>query len=431
LLVAMLSLTLLAVSPAHAQQRGVTRLPRGLFGGGIGEAAQVLSVGVSAGGGYNSTKRPLEAAVAANSTFGHVAGNVDYSFSRPTIQLFATSVSSGHYYSGGTGRFPTRHVATAGASFIIPVSGRTALTVSQNATYQPLEIVSPFPALAQAGLEQAQAFLLDPDLATTTDGYVSYAGGASLARELSRQTTVSVGARYSRSGRLSGTELVTTGEVGGRFTRQLARGLSAGLGYIYTRGTYSGDVPGSHFDHHTIDAGVNFNRALSLTRRTGLSFATGSTVVSDGVRHTFHVRGNARLRHDISPDWRASVAYRRDVNFLGTVRAPVFSDSLTIGLNGVLGEWLYVHASVGAAIGEVGLGQGSDFRSYYGRTGVTFGLTRYLGLDLNYSYYRSTFATAALLSPGVPDHFDRQSVRASARLWLPLIHRVGRANAAR
>jgi len=50
---------------------------------------------------------------------------------------------------------------------------------------------------------------------------------------------------------------------------------------------------------------------------------------------------------------------------------------------------------------------------------------------VKYAYYRSAFGTTTLLAPGVPDHFNRQSVRASVRLWVPLIQRVRRTNVAR
>ncbi len=426
-------LTFLGMKPVHAQQAGPGRLPSGLFGGGTATAEQLLALGLSAGGGYSSTVQTAKGVVTDGSTFGHVGGNLAYSFSRPRVALWASAASSAQYYPDVANQLPVRNVGSAGVSFNVPVSSRTSVTAAQTANYQPLQIVSLFPGLVAPGLGVGPSLPVDPDLATTGDGYVTYDSSASLGHQLSRRTAVTMALGYTRSGRLSAAGDVSTGRVGGRLTRNLARGLGVRLGYEYTRGAYRNTGTGqtAHFGHHNVDAGVDFDRALSLTRRTTFSFATGSTVVSDGVRSNFHLTGHALLNHDIGQSWHASVAYRRDVGFLGTFRAPVFSDSLAIGASGFLGPRLQMHSAIGAATGEVGLSQGNGFTSYYGTTGVTVGVTQYLGVDVNYSYYRSSFDTAVFLSTGVPDDFGRQSVRASVRVWVPLIHRARRSNAAR
>ena len=69
--------------------------------------------------------------------------------------------------------------------------------------------------------------------------------------------------------------------------------------------------------------------------------------------------------------------------------------------------------------------------SAYATTRLTVGVTQYLGLDVDYSYYQSDFANTSLLVPGMPDQFERHSLRVSARLWAPLLTRTRRLNAAR
>jgi hypothetical protein len=421
----------LTAVPARAQQPRGSRLPEGLFGGGAAENGQLLAIDVSGGGGYSKGLRFVPDATTTGSTFGHLAGNLRYSFIGSRLDTWANAASSAHYYADATDQWPARHVANAGISVRMPLSGLTMLSVGQTASYQPLQTVSPFPGLLDPGLGGGQGLPIDPDLATTDDGYVSYESSAGLSHELSRRTAVSVDTSYRRGGRSSSTGDLSILEAGGRLTRQLARGLSARAGYHYTRGVYSETGQRAQFDHHTIDVGLDFNRALSLTRRTRLSFATGSVVLRESDRTQFTVTGRARLNHDINRSWRASAAYRRGAEFLGTLRAPIVSDAVATGIDGFLNPRLQVKGTVGAVRGNVGLGQGNSFTSYYGTTGLTVGATRYLGLDVNYSYYRSDFASASLLIPGVPDRFERHSLRVSARLWAPLLTRTRRLNAAR
>lgn len=416
--------------PALAQQPRGSRLPEGLFGGGVAENGQLLAVGVSGGGGYTKGLRFVPAPVTAGSTFGHVAGNLRYTFVGPRLDAWGSAASSAHYYADTTDQLPVRHVVTAGLNVRVPLSLRTNLTLGQTASYQPLQTVSPFPGLVDPGIG-GQALPIDPDLAATSDGYVQYESSAGLSHELSRRTAVFVGAGYRRGGRPSATGDLSILHAGGGLTRQLARGLSARLGYRYTRGIYAETGQRGQFEHQDIDVGLDFNRALSLTRRTRLSFATGSVVLTDGTETRFTVTGRARLNHTIGRSWRASAAYRRGAEFIGTLRAPFVSDGVATGLDGFLGPRLHLGGTVGAIRGNVGLGQGNTVTSAYATTRLTVGVTQYLGLDVDYSYYQSDFANPTLLVPGMPDQFERHSVRVSARLWAPLLTRTRRLNAAR
>ncbi len=428
---AALVMTGLTAVPAVAQQPRGSRLPEGLFGGGVGDAGQMLNLDVSGGGGYSKGLRFVPAPTTEGSTFGHMSGHLRYSFVGSWLDAWASAASSAHYYADSTDQQPVRHVATAGLSARAPLTPRTHLTLAQRASYQPLQTVSPFPGLVDPGVGNGQFLPLDPDLAATTEGYASFESTADLNHELSRRTALWVNLGYRRGGRASDPGSLSIVEAGGGLTRQLARGLGARLGYHYTRGVYSETGLRGTFDNQDIDVGLDFNRALSLTRQTTLSFATGSVVLNDGNRTRFTVTGRARLNHDIGRSWRASAAYRRGAEFLGTLRAPIVSDAVTFGLHGFLAPRLRVKGALGAVRGDVGLGQGEAFTSYYGSTGLTVGVTQHLGLDVDYSYYRSDFASAALLVPGVLDHFERQSLRVSARLWAPLLNRTRRLNAAR
>ena len=60
-----------------------------------------------------------------------------------------------------------------------------------------------------------------------------------------------------------------------RLTYQITSSLSAYGGYGRTMTDYEDERLDGRYGGRTIDAGVNFGQALSLTRRTSLSFGTG------------------------------------------------------------------------------------------------------------------------------------------------------------
>ena len=103
--------------------------------------------------------------------------------------------------------------------------------------------------------------------------------------------------------------------------------------------------------------------------------------------------GNARLNREIGRTWHAALAYDRDVGFLETFSEPVFSDSASLSVGGLFNRRTQFHAEAALSVGDVGLSGGDNgFNSYWTSIGVDFGLTRYLSLAVNYSFYSYSFA---------------------------------------
>ena len=76
---------------------------------------------------------------------------------------------------------------------------------------------------------------------------------------------------------------------------------------------------------HSFDVGIDFHKALSLSRRTTLSFGTGTTAFADVNGTHIYATGNATLTRELGRTWFATAAYNRDVSFLSTFREPVLS----------------------------------------------------------------------------------------------------------
>src|SRR5205823_3074609 len=123
-------------------------------------------------------------------------------------------------------------------------------------------------------------------------------GGYSLS------TTYDIGATASLDGQLQ--ERNTAGKIS--LSHGLTRfvSLRGGVGYHFDR--YRG-VASPVVGSADIDGGLELNRAISLTRHTRLSFATGSSIVSSGDHRTFFLSGSASLAREIGRSWTARTDY--------------------------------------------------------------------------------------------------------------------------
>ncbi len=294
---------------AEAQQTGgvVGRPYRGLFGGGVDDAGELLTAGATAGGGYAAPVSSGAAGVPARAT-GQLGGSLRYDFVRPSVTVQALGSSLGRYSS--TARWlPGSHQAGASAQFALPVTSRTTIAFGQRFSYRPLHLVSSLPNVRGFNLAGDDGLLLDPALAGTRDVYASVLSMGGVAYQLSRRNTVAASVSYMRGGLLSDKSDLARVRAGVDFSRAVTQGLSVRLGYAFVEGTHYTE-PRTRYRNHDIVAGLDFNRALtwSITRETTVSFAAGSTVVSTDERTRLYVSGRARLAHEIGRSWTASLA---------------------------------------------------------------------------------------------------------------------------
>ncbi len=428
----------LTAVPAIAQQQPLPRVERpyrGLFGGGVGDAEQLLTVDLKTGGGYDhiiSAGAPAGSPDSVDSTpwqnggFGNFAAALGYSLNRERVTVAATLASDNYFYPGSGSDFFGSYSGSVGASF--ETTRKSRLAVHHRTTYQPYLTFGLFP----------QPFGLPgrfrpptPDVGVEPADYLDSMSGIAYTHSLSRK--VELGVEYSH-------QMSDFGDLqrgfrshsgGGGVVYGLARGLDLRARYLYTGATYEGSsdplVAG-----HNIDAGVDFRRALSFSRRLYLSFGTGSAVVSDSVDTRYRLTGHVQLTREIGRTWDASIAYVRDAGFAAALREPVFSDSLTIFAGGLVNRRLQLRFSAAAVIGGYTFtGPNTGFDSYNGTADLTVGLSRYLGLGASYSYYRYAFEDGAPLPAALSLDFDRQSAQVYFTTWLPLIHRARKPDATR
>jgi hypothetical protein len=281
-----------------------------------------------------------------------------------------------------------------------------------------------FPVLVET--PSGESFV-DLEFTPVRKHYVGYAGGASLSHELSTRVTMAANYGYRLTDGLHDSRFLTHG-ASASLRYGLTRNLGLRLGYGYSEGRYADSD--EHYANHNLDVGLGYDRALSLSRRTTLSFQTGSSAYVNKNRTHFRASGGARLNHQLGRTWTASIAYDRGVRFVEALRQPVFSDGVTASLGGLISRRLEFEANARAALGTVGDGQQNGFNSYRGAASLSMGLTRYLGVGISYSYYRNDFESSALLPSGFPHALERHSVSAGINLWAPLFYQRS-TNAAR
>ncbi|MCC7044049.1 MAG: hypothetical protein IT183_09305 [Acidobacteria bacterium] len=408
---------------------------RALFGGGVGATDHQLIFNGSLGGGYDRLVFPDASADAASALprglfFGSGSASLGYSVSRTRFSLSAAGNTSARYAPS----LPNRTASSYGLS----VSSGLALTTRTNlngtfaASYQPLSALSLFPEMFGSGPSPIPT---DYGLVgVSARNYRSDSGSVGLSHDLTTRSSLSFGYDYRHWPRADFRPALVYQGASARYSHQIGRGLSMRLGYGRRIGTY-GSATGAaqrNIANHTIDAGVDFSRALSFSRSTSLSFSTGSAIVSDSVTTRYDIVGNASLSHQMGRTWAAGLSYDRHVGFVDALVQPTFSDSISANLGGLLSRRVSVNAGTGASFGSIGLSANANrYRAVRASVGTQVALSRTLGLGLGYAYYRYRFDMGANLPSGIGTRHNRHSVQLTLGFWLPLYHRAGSANAAR
>jgi hypothetical protein len=417
---------------------------RGLFGPETSMAADVLSVSGSMGAGYESDvvldlpaddsasqSGPTDIGDAAYATF---SGGLSYMRDREAFDLGASVSSSGRYYPEVSGNVMTSHSAAGGVSFQLTDS--TRVTASQLLVYQPWQVFTAFPTLFASPL--GQPLLPNQDFAAGGTEYISYSTSGSVMQRLSRRAFMEAGYAYqggsfsTNGGSLDGD--FATQSAWARFSRSITRSMAARIGYTYTEFRFNPDT--GRYRGDTLDAGIDYSRELSITRRTKVWFGTGATGVRDNHVTRYGATGTAGISREIARTWLAAATYSRNVIFVEWLRAPYFYDGFNLGLNGLINRKVSFHSNAGATLGTLGLSQdaerGNRLDTGYASAGILFAISRHLATSVDYVFYVYTFdPLTTYANYNLTPHLSRHGVRVSLNAWAPIFERGRRSNATR
>ena len=426
--------------PSRAQDRP-DRPYRGLFGGGggAGEWNESLTAQASVGVGADNNLLAVtgigetpELQLAGNhpqvQTYGFLSAGLSYSVRKGRVGLGASVGTSSQYVPSINTPFVGNHAGSFGVS--LQLSRRSQLNATQTVYLRPYNVLVLGPPIGEPLLGQAAP--IEAAFGIRRDDHISQSSDISFRRQIGRRSSLDLD--YGRTSNGASTSLGGGGlgsQAGsGRFSTGLTRGLGAHAGYTYTEARYPDESPFAI--GHNADIGLDFNRALSVSRRTKLSFSTGSSLLKDYQRSYYRLTGNAVVTREIGRSWVANISYYRGVGFVERFRKPFFSDSVTLGMDGLITRRLAFRSYASAMNGDLGLGtEGNAFRSYSGTTGVTMAITRFLALGTDYIYYRYGFARVDGLPTGVARELDRHSGRVYLSMWVPILQRGRRTNASR
>ena len=422
--------TMFASSVAEAQEWRAERPFRGLFGSGVVDTEQSLTATASAGSGWgktndrNTSRRHF--LIGSDETTRFQGGvstasvGLAYSLNRGAASVGASAGSTGQYYPRLSRRVARREYASLGTSLGLGAG----FTAQASASYQPYSLMSMYPVLYEPRADDT--VVANEDFPTSLEHYFSYSGGASFSRNITRRTTFSAG--YIYWSRTSSVQMEPYHKHGAssRITRAVGRGLNLYAGYGYSEARYgSAD---RRFTNHQIDVGVNYGRQLSFSRRSTITFSTGTSAQGSAQNESLRYRatGAARLNQELGRTWNASLAYNRGLQFLETWPEPVFSDSASAGVSGLLTRRSQLQFAVRAMSGSVNSNRNADAVSYSGTAGISFAVSRHVSTSLTYAYYRHHFPEGVVLAPGFPSHYEGQTVRASVNVWAPIFQRARR-----
>jgi hypothetical protein len=213
-----------------------------------------------------------------------------------------------------------------------------------------------------------------------------------------------------------------------QYDRPLGRYATLNLGYGI-RVSEAKHGTGEPSIMHDVRAGVSYSRALSFSRRTSLSFATGSALAfsedldqpESELRKHFNVIGNVDLLHELGRTWTARAGYFRGFTFREGFDEPFFSEGATAGIGGLVSRRLSFSAVGVWSLSTLQRDGQTDEDSFTATAQATYGLNSFLALFANYSYYKYDIQEDVPLDPRFPRNLDRQSVRAGITTSIPLL----------
>lgn len=433
LAIAGVGLAIAVPAAAHAQGAVGTfredRPNRAIFGGGYGTAEQSLiftgAVGAGAGTSGDVASGPEgESPTRASSTFAQLSGGLEYTFQRERFGASAGLESAAHYTPG-----PER-VTTSGTSGRAELTGdltrRTRLRGSLAAALEPMSALSLLPGVA-AG--DAAGTPLDYGQGFSPDSYLRYQASAGVSQSLSSRVDFDV-SYYRSYAQYTEDQANDGGGLLAGIHYRIGRGLAGQVGYGRDDVRIRGDEvePARTLAGHRFNVGLDFQRTLSLSRRTMLAFNTGTVMFSEDGRRYYDVVGMAEVRREIGRTWFSSVGYSRDLTFVTVFARPTFIESVKGTLSGLVSRRVSLSGVASASRGKIGAGDDANgYSVYQGGGGLTVGLVRALGLGAHYSYFRYRFDQ----SLGLPDAIRQRemsghSVRVGLTLFVPIYHRARR-----
>lgn len=170
---------------------------------------------------------------------------------------------------------------------------------------------------------------------------------------------------------------------------------------------------------HNVNAGVNYSRALSFSRRTSLNFGTGSTIITreqlqvpDAEPRTrIHLLGNANLVHEMGRTWTAQLSYARGLASRDGFSELYSTSALSAVVEGLVTRRLSFSSNASLSRSTLDRAGANAHDRTSATAQATYALTSYLAVYTRYIYYQYDYGEDIPLDPRFAGGLERQGVR--------------------
>jgi hypothetical protein len=308
------------------------------------------------------------------------------------------------------------HSAQAGFSTALGRTGR--LVASQGVSHFPYYQLQLIPELLAPAEVASAAGSIRPDLFLTYQASNRYDTNVSLTHggpknrfqyDYEVKTT-----KYE-----SGPRDTRVQWAGASFERPVSRYRTLHLGYTFQ---YTGDTGAAPRGTrvHNISLGGTYERPLSFSRRTTVSFSGGSSMIESPNRR-LRVLVDAAIQHEIGRTWMLRGFYNQGVQFAEGLADPFYARTVRTQLVGLLNSRTDFSMDAAYARGELqAIARSNPYTSYQGTARLRYAITRGLAAFAESSLYGYAFNQAAQPPPGIAPDAWRRAVRIGVDWWLPL-----------
>jgi hypothetical protein len=378
------------------------------------------------GGGGTGVSSPDEALSGSVTT---AMGSMSYTFTNDSLAVSLMGGGVARYYPSLEDEFVPYPNASGSVNYSTAL--RKGLTVSMNAAafYRPYLFDSTF--LFPSSFDLPDPALGDDDVPYDTQAFLTHTERIGLSQRLTQRTTLHgfVGYRGTEKAESRADRPFSRQSYGGGLTHNLSQGLSLRAGYTLHETHYS---LGRVIPFHVIDVGANYGRALSFSRRTTLSFGTGTTALERNDELRWRLTGQAQLTHEFGRTWTAYASYHRSVLSSEVWDAPADADGVAIGLAGLFTRRLQMSATARGVLGKAGqVEDPPGFDGLHGELMFGYALNRWANLTAMYAYYQHNFDAGTPLRVDLPRTVERNSVRVGVTLSKPIYHSASNQSARR
>jgi hypothetical protein len=430
---------LVGVPSALAQRPRPDREYRGLFGGNGADpkSNQAFDMSVSLYGGYDDNVLAdqqqggyTDPRFQVPSGYGAASLSLDYSKRTGRVTFDFSGGTEYRYYGNVKEMTGFNWYGTAG--FSAKLSSRTDFRATESASYTPYYSFAPFPGLSPP--VPGDIAPISPDYPLLQQAATYYNSMASFEHRLTPRSSIRADYFWSGVDYSNASQQYRNWNAGAGYSYKLTSHASARLGYHYRKSVSSYYYQGQPITAHDIDVGIDYNRALSFSRKTTFGFSFGTSIyksfapISADVtvpwqNQTHYVgTGNVFLNYQIGRSWNARLDYRRGLDYIMGFTDPFQSNVATASIGGFISPRQRFNAAASYNKGNVGVGYaGRNYDTYMAMANYQMALAKWGALFADYGYYHYVFDNTVPMPPGMYHGQDRQSVRGGVNLWLPLL----------